>query len=94
MRPFSERPDSGGKRSKQCPIVAHDQYRALKDLDRVFQRFDRLDVQVIGRLVEDEQIGSSSIIIARATRARSPPERLPALRRTSSPEKSKRPRWP
>jgi hypothetical protein len=39
-------------------------------------------------------LARESIIIASATRARSPPESVSARRSTSSPEKPKRPRWP
>ena len=48
-----------------------------KSVEGILERLDRLDVEVVGRLVEDEQVGVPDIISASATLARSPPESVP-----------------
>ncbi len=53
-----QNPHPAGEGSKQRPVVAHQNHRAIEALDRVFQRLDRLDVQVISRLIEQQQVGS------------------------------------
>ena len=43
---------------------------------RLFQRAQRLDVQIIGGLVEQQHIAADLSTLARCTRLRSPPDKL------------------
>src|SRR5262249_55036466 len=42
---------------EQIAIVRNQQHRAGKVQQALFQHFQRRDVQIVGRLVEDEQVG-------------------------------------
>ncbi len=52
-----EDPDPRHQRLEQGPVVADQKHIAAPRTQRVLQHFDRLDIEVIGRLVEDEQVG-------------------------------------
>ncbi len=41
--------------SREPPVVRHGEHRALERLERVLQRLRRVQVEVVGRLVEEEQ---------------------------------------
>ena len=56
-------------------------------LQRLFQRPQRIDVEVIGRFVEQQQVGARASILARCTRLRSPPESVPTFFCWSAPLK-------
>ena len=51
-----QRPDPGGQRGEQCPVVGHQHDGSLIVLQGVFQRLDRFHVEVVGRLVEHQQV--------------------------------------
>ena len=56
--PLVQDPDPRRQRAQQRPVVAHEDHRAVVSLDRVLQRLDRFDVQMIRRLVQNEQVGA------------------------------------
>ena len=41
---------------EEAPVVAHQQQRAAVALQRVLEELERLDVEVVGRLVEHQQV--------------------------------------
>jgi hypothetical protein len=43
--------------SRKIAVVADDQQRALPGAQHAFQPLHRLHVEVVGRLVQDEQVG-------------------------------------
>ena len=47
----------GGDVIEKGPVVAHQQQGALIALQRVFEQLERLDVKIVGRFVEHQQIG-------------------------------------
>ena len=48
----------GPDRVEQRAIVGHEQQRAREGLEGVLERFARLQVEVVGRLVEDQDVGA------------------------------------
>ena len=59
-------------------IVRDDDQRAVVVLQRFGERLAHLDVEVVGRLVEQQQVAASArTISASASRAFSPPENWP-----------------
>ena len=74
----------------QNMAVVTDQHdRTREALQRFEQRLLGDDIEVVGRFVEQhEVIRVSQRTFARASRARSPPERTPTRLLTSSPENS------
>ena len=42
---------------KKCPVVADQQQRALEIEEQLLQQFEGLDVEVVGGLVQDQDIG-------------------------------------
>ena len=49
--------DVVGDALEESPVVGDDQHAGVRDPEEVFQPFDRLQVEVIGRLVEEEKVG-------------------------------------
>jgi len=49
-------PQLVGGRAQQVAIVRHDDQRAVVVLQRFGERFAHLDVEVVGRLVEDQDV--------------------------------------
>ena len=45
-------------RVEQRAVVGDEQQRALEGLQRVLERLARLEVEVVGRLVEDQDVGA------------------------------------
>src|SRR5699024_9527079 len=72
--PFRFRTEFGG----EPVIVGDDDHRSAESLESGHQRFERGQVEVVARFVEDEQLraGSRSNPAASATRKRSPPDRV------------------
>src|SRR5690606_6568806 len=52
----TQRPDAGRERAEQRAVVAHDENGPVVRLDRILERLDRFDVEVVRRLVEDQQV--------------------------------------
>src|SRR3954453_1754402 len=53
-----EREDVGGDTVQEPAIVADDDGAAGKILERLFQRPQRVDVEIVGGLVEQQQVGA------------------------------------
>ena len=53
-----ERQDVGGDAVEEEAIVADDHGAAGEILQRCFERGQRLDVEIVGRLVEQDQVGA------------------------------------
>src|SRR5687768_18472371 len=51
-----EPPDAGRDLAQESPVVTHEQHRAVVFLERVLEGLDVLDVEMVGRLVEDEEV--------------------------------------
>ena len=45
--------DAGRDFAQEVPIVAHDHYRAREILDCIEEDFARLDIEMVGRLIEN-----------------------------------------
>src|SRR5215510_12081195 len=56
-----ERPDPRRNLAEKGAVVTHQQHRAFVVLECVFERLDVLDVEVVGRLVEDEEVGACEL---------------------------------
>jgi len=69
-----EDPHARGDFVDQVVVVRHQQHRALVSLQRNVQRIDRFEVEVVGGLVEDQNVGLVRISLQNASRACSPPE--------------------
>lgn len=54
-------------------VVAHDYHAAAELCDVVFQNAESRDVEVVGRLVEDEEVGVRMSTVARYSLRFSPP---------------------
>src|SRR5205085_10613591 len=52
-----QHPETRGKRTEQLPIVAYEHHGAVVVLDRIFERLDRFDIQMVRRLIENQQVG-------------------------------------
>jgi hypothetical protein len=74
-------------------VVADQDDGAAIVVERLDQGLAGVDVEMVGRLVEDEQCGASRVISASASRARSPPDMLATGITALTPEKPKRPSW-
>ncbi len=48
--------DAGGQIAQEAPIMGDEQQRALETEHQLFEPFDGLDVEMVGRLVEQQQI--------------------------------------
>ena len=46
-------------RVEEISIVTHDEQRAVVLVEAIFERLEGLDVEVVRRLVEDEQVGGT-----------------------------------
>ena len=53
---FVKHPNPCRERAQQFAIVAHEQHAAFVLIDGILERFDRLDVEMVRRLVENQQI--------------------------------------
>ena len=53
-----ERQDMGGDAVEEPAVVADDDGAAGEILQRLFQRAQRIDVEIVGRLVEQQQVGA------------------------------------
>ena len=58
MRRLVQHPDPVGQSAQQRPVVAHQNDGSVIGFDGVLQRLDRLHVEVIGRLVEEQEVGA------------------------------------
>src|SRR6266576_3228765 len=56
--PLVQDPDPRRQRAEQGPVVTHEDHRAVVSLERVLERLDRFDVQMIRRLVQNEEVGA------------------------------------
>lgn len=75
------------------PAVVTDDYRATgKAFETFFECAEGVDVNVVGRFVEKENVTLLFQAMARCKRLRSPPERTPHFFSWSEPEKLKRER--
>ena len=63
-----------GDRVEQGAVVGDEQDRAGERLERGLERLTALEVEVVRRLVEHEEVRARATIAARARRRRSPPE--------------------
>ena len=54
--PVFQLPDAGGEFVDEIPVVRDEDERALVVLQRILEPFARVDVQMVRRLVEDEQV--------------------------------------
>ena len=73
------------------PAIVGDDHRAAGEREqRLLERAQRVDVEVVGRLVEQQQVAAACAAASPgAARLRSPPESLPTLRCWSEPLKLK-----
>ena len=79
-------------RVEQRAVVGDEQQRAGERLQRVLERLARLEVEVVGRLVEDQDVGvATATRIASDSRRRSPPLSPSSGFSASSPLNRKRP---
>ena len=67
-------PGRGADRVEEPAVVRHDQQRAAARREMAREPVDALDVEVVGRLVEQQQLGAVEQQRASAIRRRSPPE--------------------
>ena len=87
-----DRDGPGADRVEQRAVVGDEQQRALEALQRVLERLAALEVEVVGRLVEDQDVGARlETRIASDSRLRSPPLRPSSGFSASSPLNRKRP---
>jgi hypothetical protein len=56
--PVVQHPHAVRQHAQHRAVVAHEDHRPLVPFDRVFENFDRLDVQVVRWLIEHEQVGA------------------------------------
>ena len=62
------------------PAVVRDDHDAAGVLEqRVLERAQRLDVEVVRRLVEEQHVAARQSVFARWSRPRSPPESVPTI---------------
>src|SRR3954453_4520424 len=54
-----EPPDARRNFPQEGSIVTHQEHRAVVFLERILERFDVLDVEMVGWLVENEKIGTT-----------------------------------
>jgi hypothetical protein len=66
---------------EEVAIVADDKDRALIIGDHFLEEVQRLEVEIVGRLVEHQKIRPSRELAGRRRRERSPPESAPTWRR-------------
>ena len=60
QRAALDRHRAGAYGVEQGAVVGDEQHRALERLQRVLQRLAALDVEVVGRLVEDQHVGAAA----------------------------------
>jgi hypothetical protein len=60
---------------EEGPVVADQQHGPLVVHQQAFQELQRLDVEVVGRLVEDQHVRRPGEELGQQSRLRSPPER-------------------
>ena len=80
-------------RFQEPPVVGDHDHRALEADEGLLEDLGRRDVEVIGRLVEKEQVPRLEQELRQGETARSPPEKPETPRRGSSPKKRKRARY-
>ena len=78
--------NTGREMAKEIAVVAYDHDRSLKPPQRLEQNLAALDVQMIRRFVEHEEVDRDGSMQAIMTRLFSPPERTPIFLSASSPE--------
>lgn len=49
--------DARGQRAQKTTIVGHEQHRAVEAEQQLLQPVDRLDVEVVGRLIQQQHVG-------------------------------------
>jgi chloramphenicol 3-O-phosphotransferase len=59
---------------EEGPVVADQEQRARVVLQQLLEQFQRLDVEVVGRLVEHQHVGRRANRRASSRRLRSPPD--------------------
>ena len=59
--------------------MADDHGAAGEILQRLFKGPQGVDVEIVGRLVEQDKVGAGGSILARWTRLRSPPDKEPTF---------------
>jgi hypothetical protein len=91
MRLALEGEDMRAEPVEEEPVVADDHRAAREILQRVLQRAERLHVEVVRRLVEQEHVAPDFSSFAMWTRLRSPPDRRPTFFCWSPPLKLKAP---
>ena len=69
--------DVRGDPIQEPPVVADDDGATGKVEQRLFEGTQRVDVEVVGGLVEQQQVGPLRSSLAMWTRLRSPPESWP-----------------
>ena len=87
-----ERQDVGRDLVHEVAIVRHEQHRAVELLERFLQHVERVEVEVVGRLVEHEHVGRLEHQPRDQSRLCSPPDRLPTRMRICSDRNRKRSR--
>src|SRR6185437_9992840 len=86
-----ERQDVGREAVEEEAVVADDHGAAREILQSILERAQGFDVEIVGRLVEQQDVAPSFSILARWTRLRSPPESWPTFFCWSGPRKLKAP---
>ena len=82
--------DVGGDAVEEPAVVADDDGAAGEVFQRFFERAQGVDVQVVGGLVQQQDVGACVLsVLARWTRLRSPPESTPTFFCWSAPRKLK-----
>jgi hypothetical protein len=71
------------------PVVTDQEDRSRVVGQELFEEFERLRVEIVGRLVQDEHVRGSGEQSARRSRFRSPPDRTPTPVSPGRPEKRK-----
>ena len=69
----------GGDAVEEPPVVADDHGATGERQECVLEGPQRVDVEVVGRLVEQEDVAAAASTLARSTRLRSPPESWPTF---------------
>ncbi len=82
-----ERQDVGAQAVEEEAVMADDHRAAGEILERFLKRAKGLDIEVVGRLVEQEDVAASLSILAKWTRLRSPPDNCPTFFCWSEPLK-------
>ena len=64
--------------------------RSIEASQCIFQDFERFDIEMIGRFIEDQQPAS---VTAKPARSRSPPDNVPTMRKASRLRNANRAQW-